>query len=257
MPVPDLKLLLDAAEAADKIALKYYKKDVDTWDKDGAQGPVTQADLEIDQMLNAELLAARPDYGWLSEETEDTPKRLNHDTVFIVDPIDGTKSFMNGHENFATSIAIARNRIVETAVVHCPVKKLTFWATQGKGAFLNGEPIFHNGANKVHSARVLATGAQMKSSLWWDQVPPIERHFRSSLAYRLCLVAQGRFDGMITLRDTWEWDVAAGDLICREAGAKVSDRQKNIPIYNQPKPMLAGIIAAAPDLHAGLVGYLK
>ncbi|MEH6361855.1 MAG: inositol monophosphatase family protein, partial [Amylibacter sp.] len=83
------------------------------------------------------------------------------------------------------------------------------------------------------------------------------RHFRSSLAYRLCLVAQGRFDGMITLRDTWEWDVAAGDLICREAGAKVSDKFKRLPQYNQPKPALAGMIAAAPNLHSGLVEYLK
>ncbi|MEH6360678.1 MAG: inositol monophosphatase family protein, partial [Amylibacter sp.] len=99
--MPDLKLLLDAAEAAGDIALKYFQHDVDVWDKADGQGPVTQADLEIDKMLYAELLGARPDYGWLSEETEDDLKRLEHETVFIVDPIDGTRSFINGHENFA------------------------------------------------------------------------------------------------------------------------------------------------------------
>lgn len=257
MQGPDLKLLLDAADAASKIALKYFKTSVDTWDKEDGQGPVTKADLEIDQMLNAELLAARPDYGWLSEETEDAPKRLDHERVFIVDPIDGTRSFINGHENFATAIAIARNGVVETAVVHCPAKDLTYWASMGNGAFLNGDPITHNGATQVQSARVLATGSQMKSTHWRNQPPPIERHFRSSLAYRLCLVAQGRFDGMITLRDTWEWDVAAGDLICREAGVTVTDKLKSLPLYNQPKPALKGIIAAAPDLHTGLIEYLK
>lgn len=256
MQEPDLKLLLEAAAAAGKIALKYFQKDVDTWDKGDGQGPVTQADLEIDQMLNAELLSARPNYGWLSEETEDDQKRLQHDQVFIVDPIDGTRSFINGHENFATSIAIARKGVVETAVVHCPVKELTYWASLGKGAFLNNDSIVHSNADVVHSARVLASGAQMKSDLWQGQPPPIERHFRSSLAYRLCLVAQGRFDGMITLRDTWEWDVAAGDLICREAGATVSDKFANLPNYNQPKPALPGIIAAAPVLHNGLMRYL-
>ena len=253
----DLTLLLDAAKAAGDIALKYFQSDVDIWDKGDGQGPVTQADLEIDQMLHAELLGARSDYGWLSEETEDNADRLDKSTVFIVDPIDGTKSFINGHENFATSIGIAHNGVVRDAVVHCPAKKLTYWASAGKGAFLNDEVITHNGASEVRGARVLAAGAQMKSSLWKDQAPPIERHFRSSLAYRLCLVAQGRFDGMITLRDTWEWDVAAGDLICREAGVKISDRAKQAPVYNQSKPLLAGMIATTPMLHDELVPYLK
>ncbi len=257
MQAPDLTLLIEAANAASKIALKYFKSDVDTWDKGDGQGPVTKADLEIDQMLHSELLASRPDYGWLSEESEDDPKRLNHEHVFIVDPIDGTRSFINGHENFATALAIARNGIIETAVVLCPAKNLTYWARVGHGAFLNGEPISHSGAKAVRSARILATGAQMKSIHWKDQPPPIERHFRSSLAYRLCLVAQGRFDGMMTLRDTWEWDVAAGDLICREAGVSLSDKNKSMPIYNQPKPILSGMIAAAPDLHQGLIQYLK
>jgi len=255
--VPDLKLLLDAAHAAGDIALKYFQRDVDVWDKGDGQGPVTQADLEIDKMLNAELLGARPDFGWLSEETEDDQARLQQETIFIVDPIDGTRSFINGHENFATAIAIVRKGLVEAAVVHCPVKKLTYWATLGKGAYLNGNAITNSGASEVNSARVLASGAQMKPTHWRGKPPPIERHFRSSLAYRLCLVAQGRFDGMITLRDTWEWDVAAGDLICREAGATVSDKRKAQPIYNQPTPALAGMIAAAPILHDGLVGYLK
>ncbi len=257
MPGPDLTLLLDAAAAAGQIAMKYYKSDVEKWDKGDGQGPVTLADLEIDKMLHASLLSARPDYGWLSEETEDDLKRLKHDVVFIVDPIDGTRSYINGHENFATAIAVVRKGIVESAVVHCPAKELTYSAALGQGAFLNGEPIVHSDASDVQSARVLASGEQMKPQHWRDQAPPIERHFRSSLAYRLCLVAQGRFDGMITFRDTWEWDVAAGDLICREAGAKVSDKFKGIPMYNQPKPALRGMIAAAPHLHAGLVQYLK
>ena len=257
MPEPDLRLLLDAAAAAGQIALKYFNNDVEIWDKGDGQGPVTQADLEIDAMLNAELLGTHPDYGWLSEETDDNPERLEHEYTFIVDPIDGTRSFINGHQNFATALAIAQKGVVQAAVVHCPAKELTYWASLGGGAFLNSEPIRHNNASKVHSARVLASGVQMRSSYWRDQAPPIERHFRSSLAYRLCLVAQGRFDGMITLRDTWEWDVAAGDLICREAGVKVSDKHKNFPSYNQPKPTVSGMIAAAPDLHKGLVQYLK
>jgi len=257
LPGPDLKLLIAAANDAGHIAMKYFKSDVEIWDKGGGQGPVTQADLEIDEMLKAALLAARPDYGWLSEETEDNPARLQHECVFIVDPIDGTRSYINGHQNFATAIAIARKGQIETAVVHCPAKAMTYWAERGQGAFLNGAKILSSQRKAVQSARVLASGAQMKSDLWHGNPPPIERHFRSSLAYRLCLVAEGRFDGMLTLRDTWEWDVAAGDLICREAGAGVSDMHRNTPVYNQRRPALAGMIAAAPMVHEGLLEYLK
>jgi len=254
---PDLKLLLDAADEAGRIAMKYFKNDVKTWDKGDGQGPVTQADLEIDEMLKDDLLAARPDFGWLSEETDDDLERLQHEQVFIVDPIDGTRSYINGHQNFAIAIAIARKGQIETAVVHCPAKTMTYWAERGKGAFLNGVKIQNSQRKTVKSARVLASGAQMKSDLWHGNPPPIERHFRSSLAYRLCLVAEGRFDGMFTLRDTWEWDVAAGDLICQEAGARVSDMHKNTPVYNSTKPALMGMIAAAPVLHKGLLEYLK
>ena len=88
----DLKLLLDAGEAAGEIAKRYFKADPEIWDKGGGQGPVTEADLEIDRMLNAELLAARPDYGWLSEETEDGTERLEAERVFIVDPVEASGS---------------------------------------------------------------------------------------------------------------------------------------------------------------------
>lgn len=257
MQEADLALLIDAAKASGEIALKYFKNDVDVWDKGAGQGPVSQADLEIDQMLKLELIRARPDYGWLSEETDDDLNRMKHEAIFIVDPIDGTRSFIGGKENFATSIAIARNGVVETGVVHCPAKGLTYWASKGNGAYLNGDAIVHSGATHVQSARILASGAQMKPELWHHRPPPVERHFRSSLAYRLCLVAQGRFDGMITLHNTWEWDVAAGDLICREAGATVSDKNKYLPLYNQAEPALSGMLAAAPKLHTGLLSYLK
>lgn len=256
MPALDLDLLHQAALGAGEIAMKFFKQNPDSWDKGGGQGPVSEADLAIDKMLTADLLSARPDYGWLSEETDDDPERLNHDHVFIVDPIDGTRSFINGHANFATSIAVAHKGVVTAAVVHLPARELTFSASLGKGATLNGAPIVQNGQANIRGARILASGSQTKSDLWRDGPPPIERHFRSSLAYRMCLVAQGRFDGMITLRPTWEWDVAGGDLICREAGCALSDRAGKSPIYNQPTACLDGLLCATPDVHTGLMSYL-
>lgn len=256
MPERDLELLRQAAIQSGEIAKHYFESDVQTWDKGDGQGPVTQADLEIDQMLRTNLLGARPSYGWLSEETEDDAARLGQNNVFIIDPIDGTRSFIKGQVNFAHSLAIAKGGTVVAAVVYLPMKDMLFEAAIGQGARLNGETVLHSGAAELGGARMLAQGSQFKDDLWAKGIPPIERHFRSSLAYRLCLVAQGRFDGMFTLRDAWEWDIAAGDLICREAGATVTTRFGKTPIYNNRKPQQPGIFAAAPDIHSNLLAHV-
>ena len=234
----------------------YYRNNPKQWSKSGGHGLVSEADLAIDEMLLAQFSKARPDYAILSEETEDDPKRLQSDAVFIIDPIDGTRSFLNGNENFSTSIAIARGGVVTEAVVHLPAKGLTFSARQGAGAFLNGKPIHVGDRAELRGARILASGSQTRADLWRNGSPPIERHFRSSLAYRLCLVAQGRFDGMMTLRPTWEWDVAAGHLICCEAGASVKNQNGSHPTYNSASARMNGMIAASDTLMDAFFTYL-
>jgi len=256
LPESDLNFIRTAALDAGEIAMQFYGHDPKQWDKGGGQGPVSEADLAIDEMLQGRFSELRPDYAVLSEETEDDPKRLNSDVVFIIDPIDGTRSFLNRHENFATSIAIARQGIVTDAVVHLPAKGLTYTATLGGGAKLNGEPISVSDNTQLKGARFLASGSQTRPDLWRHNAPPIERHFRSSLAYRLCLVAQGRFDGMMTLRPTWEWDVAAGDLICTEAGAVVSTQDGETPVYNSKDAKMNGMFCANQPLHSSLKEYL-
>ncbi len=256
MPERDLDLLLDAAIAAGDIAERHFHATPEVWNKGDGQGPVTEADLEIDAMLRSELLSARPDYGWLSEETEDDQSRLSAERVFIVDPIDGTRSFVNGKKTFAHSLAIAENGVVTTAVVHMPLREFTYQARVGAGAYLNGQPLQHSGREGVSQARVLAATPQLAPDLWPGGVPPVEKHFRSSLAYRLCLIAEGRFDGMVTLRDAWEWDIAAGVLICDEAGATVSDRDGAGLVFNGPESKCPGVLAASPGVHAGFLAHL-
>jgi len=253
---PDRELLVDAAHAAGRIARRHFKANPKVWDKGGGQGPVTEADLEIDRMLRHELLAARPDHGWLSEESEDNPDRLRARRVFIVDPIDGTRSFVAGRETFAHSLAIAEAGKVVVGVVHLPLLGLTFEASMGAGAACNGKALPKLRDARLQDARILAARPQMAPERWPGGVPPVERHFRSSLAYRLCLVAGGEFDGMVTLRDAWEWDIAAGDLICREAGAVVTSRDGAALTFNTDPPTCPGILAASPSVHAGLMAHM-
>lgn len=252
----DLALMREAASAAGVIAMRHFRSDLDSWEKGGGQGPVSEADIEIDRMLRAELRAARPDYGWLSEESEDDPARLAHERVFIVDPIDGTRAFIAGQATFAHAIAVVERGVVVAGIVHMPAKQRSFEATLGGGATMDGRPIAASGRTALEGAAALAAKPQLDPARWPGGAPPVERHFRSSLAYRLCLVGSGRFDAMITLRDAWEWDVAAGDLIAREAGAVVTDRLNAPGRYNAPDPRLPGMIAAAPGIHRQIMARL-
>ncbi len=257
MPERDLQILTDAAMEAGEIAKRFFKADPEKWEKGGGQGPVTEADLAIDRMLHGDLIKARPDYGWLSEETDDDPTRLHHPKVFIVDPIDGTRAFIAGEDNFAHSLAVAENGIVTAAVVHLPIKGLTYTASKDGGAFLNGKPIKPSDQPDMQLARVLANKASMKPDVWPGGVPDLKRRFRPSLAYRMCLAAEGRYDAMLTLRPTWEWDVAAGELIAREAGAIVTTPENIAARFNNPKPQLTGMIAAGAPLHRQLIERLR
>lgn len=254
MPETDLDLLIRAALAAGDIALAYRARGAHViTEKPGGAGPVTEADLAVNRMLEDVLRRARPDHGWLSEESADDPARLGVENCFIVDPIDGTRAFIAGDPGFAHSLAIARRGEVVAAVVHLPAKGLTYAAAAGAPATLNSAPIRTSAAQTETGAKVLAARPAMDAARWPGGVPPVARAFRTSLAWRLCLVAEGRFDAMLTLRDTWEWDVAAGGLIAGQAGAMVSDASGAHLRFNAIHPQTAGIVAAPPALHRKLI----
>lgn len=246
----DLALLKAAAHEAGAIAAAHFGTGVAQWHKPGNQGLVSEADLEIDRMLRARLLAARPGFGWLSEEIEDDPARLGAQALFIVDPIDGTRAFLEGDKGFAHALALVRGGQVTAAVVHLPLLGLTYSARQGGGALLNDRPIVTPPRKGLLGARVLASRVQLAPELWPGGLPAFERHFRTSLAWRLCLVAEGRFDGMATLRETWDWDIAAATLIATEAGVRVTDRLGEALVFNRPHPASKGLLAGSSGVHA-------
>ncbi|MCG6904848.1 MAG: 3'(2'),5'-bisphosphate nucleotidase CysQ [Rhodobacter sp.] len=251
MPVADLPLLIEAAHHAAEIALKYWQTDQRVDYKDGGS-PVSEGDLAVDAYLRETLLAARPGYGWLSEETEDDHARLTHDTVFIVDPIDGTRAYVDGQKTWAHSIAVAHKGQPTAGVVFLPLRDKLYTATTGQGAFLNGEIIRCASRTDPNGADILAPRASLDAQWWRGDVPAFQRHFRSSLAYRFCLIADGRFDAMLTLRDAWEWDIAAGILIAAEGGAKVTDRKGEAITLNSRKAQSSGILTANTALHRAI-----
>ncbi|WP_407932930.1 3'(2'),5'-bisphosphate nucleotidase CysQ [Jannaschia ovalis] len=252
----DRALLEDAARAAGEIARRYFRARPEIWEKDDGQGPVTEADLEIDAMLRAMLTAARPDYGWLSEESPDDSDRLTRGRVFIVDPIDGTRAFIKGESDFSHALAVVENGAPLAAAIHLPIKDRMYTAAQGQGASRDGTVIAPSGRGDWDGARVLGAKSNFKPERWAQGRPPVAPAFVPSLAYRLALVAEGRFDAMVTLRASWEWDIAAGALIVTEAGGTAQDQRGRPLRFNNPHPQVDGVVAGTRAVQAALVAGL-
>lgn len=252
-PKDDLTLLIDAARAAGEIAMKHRAAGVEAWDKPDDAGPLTKADLEIDQMLRETLGAARRDYGWLSEETPDNADRLERERVFIVDPIDGTRSFVEGSNAFCHSLAVVEAGRPVAGVVYLPALDRLYSAASGAGAFLNGAPLQLDDRDEITSETILSSRKFMGDTFWPGGPPPLKMTYRASFANRLALVGEGRFDAVVSFRDAWEWDIAAGVAIIEEAGGRVSDRNGQTMRLNSSNAQQAGIIGANALLHDELV----
>ncbi|MDR5652167.1 3'(2'),5'-bisphosphate nucleotidase CysQ [Ruixingdingia sedimenti] len=257
MPARDLPLLTDAVRAAGEVALRYWRRKPRAWDKPDGAGPVTEADLAVNAALEETLRPARPDYGWLSEESPDSAARLAAPAVFVLDPIDGTRAFMAGEEGFAIALAVVAQGRVTAGAVYLPALDRLYAAAEDGAATLNGAPIRASAAAEPEGARVLTTAGNMAESHWPGGVPQLRRAFRPALAWRICLVAEGRFDGTITFRDAWEWDIAAASLIAARAGARVTDAAGAPLRFNAPRPQAPGLIAAPPALHAALMARAR
>jgi myo-inositol-1(or 4)-monophosphatase len=251
----DLALLISSAHAAGQIARRHFGDGPKSWDKGAGLGPVSEADLEVDAMLRERLLHARPDYGWLSEETTDHPARLGRKRVFIIDPIDGTRAFLDGQTGFAHALAVVDQGVPVAAVIHLPMLGHTYSAALGHGAYLGDTRLRVSEPRAVDGANVLAARPALAEANWPGGVPQVTRHFRPSLAWRMALVAEGRFDAMLTLRPTWHWDIAAGALLIAEAGGVVSTGRGAALLFNTAAPIADGVIAAGSALHAALMEH--
>jgi len=250
----DLTLLTSAARTAGAIALRFWKADPLTWEK-GDAGPVTEADIAANDHLHETLRSAHPTYGWLSEESDHDPNRLTADHCFIVDPIDGTRAFIAGERAWAISLAIAHHGQITAAAVFLPAMNKLYAAARGQGATLNGAPIHASQSSDPETAIILASRPVMHEDNW-RSTPPQNRHYRPSIAYRACLVAEGRFDAMITLRPTWEWDIAAATLITSEAGGTATTRTGAPLIFNTQTAQTNGCLVTATPLHQNLLSRL-
>lgn len=251
----DLELLRSTAVAAGIIASAYFRKDVKSWTKENAS-PVSEADIVVDRFLAANLLGARPHYGWLSEETADNPSRLDCERVFVVDPIDGTRGFLRGEEYWTISLAVVENGVPVAGVVYAPALDEMYEAVAGEGARLNGRPlerVRRAGAPPLIPAPGAVHQEMQSAGLDYTRGPAYP-----SLAYRLVQVATGRLDAAVARRGSQDWDIAAAALILRESGLDFADVCVGYPQFNK-RDVRHGALAALGDMslkplvHAALI----
>lgn len=217
----DQELLRATAASAGIIAAGYFRRDLKTWTK-GHGSPVSEADMELDRFLHAALTAARPDYGWLSEETPDSADRLGKQRCFIVDPIDGTRGFIRGEDSWTVSLAVVEHGRPLAGVVYAPARDELYDASRGGGARLNGLPLQRQSVPGRQVPLIPAPGAVHQelqaAGLDYTRGPAYP-----SLAYRLVQVATGKLDAAVARRGSQDWDLAGAAMILAEAGIDFQD----------------------------------
>ena len=250
----DLALLLDSAREAGKIALRYYKQSPEVWLK-GGTSPVSEADYAADRFLNETLLAARPDYGWLSEERADDAARLAARCTFVVDPIDGTRGFLEGRRDWCVSVAIVEQGRSIAGVLECPARNETFSAALGGGAFKNGKQLT---IGEPRPMAVIGGPATMIDALPQETRRHLKRaDYVPSLAYRLAMVADGTLDASFVKPNSHDWDLAAADLILHEAGGALLDEHGEAPTYGGAEIRHGALVGGSGELLAVMARTIR
>jgi myo-inositol-1(or 4)-monophosphatase len=253
--VRDAALLTDTVREAGALALSLFRTELKNWTK-GASSPVSEADIAVNDLLESRLRSATPDYGWLSEESADDEQRLGRRLVWIVDPIDGTRGYLAGREDWCVSVALVEDASPLLAAVFAPASDEFFFAARGQGAARNRVPVY------------ATVGTEMDFSRVAGPKPLVERLSRSSdevtlhprigsLALRLCRVAQGSLDAAFAGGQSRDWDLAAANLIVQEANGNMTTLSGDKILYNRREVTHGVLVAAGRDRHARIIEHFR
>jgi myo-inositol-1(or 4)-monophosphatase len=251
----DAALLRGTVREAGALALSLFRTELKNWTK-GASSPVSEADIRVNDLLEQRLRSATPEYGWLSEESVDDERRLGKRLVWIVDPIDGTRGYLAGREDWCVSVALVEDACPVLAAVFVPASDEFFFAARGQGAALNDVPVYATAGVDLDFSRVAGPK------------PLVERLNRSSdeiilhprigsLALRLCRVAQGSLDAAFAGGQSRDWDLAAANLIVQEANGKMTALLGDTIQYNRREVTHGVLVAAGRDRHARIVEHFR
>ena len=253
--VRDAALLADTVREAGALALSLFRTKLKNWIK-GASSPVSEADIAVNDLVERRLRAATPDYGWLSEESVDDDLRLGKKLVWIVDPIDGTRSYLAGHEDWCVSVALVAGATPVLAAVFAPASDEFFFARRGQGTTLNDRPVHATEGTGLDFSRM--AGPKPLVQRLSPSADEIKLHPRiGSLALRLCRVADGSLDAAFAGGQSRDWDLAAANLIVQEANGRMTALSGDAIEYNCREVVHGVLVAAGQDRHARIVEHFR
>ena len=211
-------------------------------------GPVTAADREVDALLRQRL--PRPGEGWLSEESIDDHARRGCARVWIVDPLDGTRSFVARRPEYSTSIALVEDGVPVLGAIGNPVTGVVVAGGPGLGLRIDGDPTQPWPRSRAETLSVLCSRSEWRRGEWqpWERQSTVQLLPCGSVAYKLALVAAGAADATWTFCGKSEWDVAAGAAVLAASGGSLWLPSGDVPRWNQPRPVFPGMIAARAGL---------
>jgi myo-inositol-1(or 4)-monophosphatase len=251
----DAALLTATVREAGALALSLFRTELKNWTK-GASSPVSEADIRTNDLLESRLRSATPDYGWLSEESVDDDTRLGKRLTWIVDPIDGTRGYLAGREDWCVSVALVEDATPVLAAVFVPVSDEFFFAARGQGATLNGVPLAAAPGTELDFPRV--AGPKPLVERLNAASGDIVLHPRiGSLALRLCRVAQGSLDAAFAGGQSRDWDLAAANLIVQEANGNMTALSGDTILYNRREVTHGVLVAAGRDRHTRIVEHFR
>ena len=254
VPTRDAALLKDTVREAGVLALSLFRTELKNWTK-GASSPVSEADIAVNDLLESRLRSATPDYGWLSEESADDEHRLDK-RVWIVDPIDGTRGYLAGREDWCVSAALVEDGSPVLAAVFAPASDEFFYAGRGHRATRNDVPISAAAGTELDFSRV--AGPKPLVQRLSRASGEIILHPRiGSLALRLCRVAQGSLDAAFAGGQSHDWDLAAANLIVQEADGNMTSLAGDAIHYNRREVTHGVLVAAGRDRHARIIEHFR
>jgi myo-inositol-1(or 4)-monophosphatase len=252
----DAALLADTVRQAGALALSLFRTELKSWTK-GASSPVSEADIRVNDLIESRLRSATPEYGWLSEESADDDARLEKHLVWIVDPIDGTRGYLAGREDWCVSVALVDNAKPLLAAVFAPASDEFFFAMRGRGAARNDVPVYATSGTELDFSR-MAGPKPLVERLSSQRSGEIILHPRiGSLALRLCRVAQGSLDAAFAGGQSRDWDLAAANLIVQEANGSMTALSGDTILYNRREVTHGVLVAAGRDRHASIVEHFR
>jgi myo-inositol-1(or 4)-monophosphatase len=247
----ELTVAVHAARSAGDIVRRYYQSGVESWEK-SRDNPVTHADLEANRRIQALIRDAFPADGWLSEETADSEERLAKERVWIVDPLDGTKEFLQRIPEFCVCVALTVNGRAVVGASYNPASDELFAGVAGEGATYNGAPARVSTVDDLGAARILASRSEDARGEWDAYKSRLQVVLTGSVAYKLALISAGRGDATFSLTPKNEWDVCAGTALIEAAGGRVTGLDGQPLAFNQRQTRFSGLIASNGILHPAL-----